>query len=348
MPLVRDLIYFDIDKASSLLSQFEGGLPGETQEKTEAKKDERNLRKYDIPLFKPEFGGITTDTQSQMQTRVLHHDLIQRLEHHLFNANRGLEINQAFEEVPDDISAIHDKVAAATYLKATGWAILEDFERLKTMAAKFNQLAEFFGRCAMANLEQNEEYSRLMVELDAARKQATKQKDRNKKVPQLQQLKKLEEQMRAAVQQQIGGQKLDDWLLEGIGFFIDFFMPGRILLTVYPFQNHRDFHVLSNLKRDCFVDGDLNTVLQAYGNRPNLQLSVLGLVTSVPPDGENPFDPFGGDNSETVPEGRAFEHGFRSIFRQMDELFKFTNYSRYPNVTVHPLAVFRELGETAS
>lgn len=348
MPLVRDLIYFDIDKASSLLSQFEGGLPGETQEKSEAKQDERNVRKYDIPLFKPEFGGITTDTQSQMQTRVLHHDLIQRLEHHLFSANEGLEINQAFQEVPDDIAAIHEKVAASTYLKVTGWAILEDFERLKTMAAKFNQLVEFIGRCSMMGLEQNEEYVKLMSDLDDARKKAAKEKNRNKKATQLQQLKKLEGQVQAAVQEQIGGEKLDDWLLEGIGFFIDFFMPGRILLTVYPFESHIDFHVLSNLKRECFVDGDLNTVLQAYGNRPNRQLSVLGLVTSVPPDGDHPFDPFSGDDDDNVPDDRAVENGFRNMFRQMDELYKFINYSRYPNITVHPLAVFRELGETAS
>ena len=75
MANIRDLIYFDFERAASLLSQIEGGLLQETQAETETGRDERNIRKYDLKVFKPEFGGVSVEKQSVITTRVLHHDL---------------------------------------------------------------------------------------------------------------------------------------------------------------------------------------------------------------------------------------------------------------------------------
>jgi len=36
-----------------------------------------------------------------------------------------------------------------------------------------------------------------------------------------------------------------------------------------------------------------------------------------------------------------FEKAFRGMFGGMDGLENFVKYSRYPNITVHPIAVFR-------
>ena len=100
MTAIRDLIYFDFDKAASLLSQIEGGLPQETQNSNESSKDERNIRKYDIPFFKPEFGGVSAEKQFQIQTRILHHDLIGKIETHLLDGNAGIDINSEFDSHP--------------------------------------------------------------------------------------------------------------------------------------------------------------------------------------------------------------------------------------------------------
>jgi len=78
--VLRDLIYFDFGKSMSLFSQVEGGLLKEITPGTESSKDERSVRKYDLKLFKPEFGGVAAEKTSQLESRVLHHDLLVRLE----------------------------------------------------------------------------------------------------------------------------------------------------------------------------------------------------------------------------------------------------------------------------
>jgi hypothetical protein len=70
---------------------------------------------------------------------------------------------------------------------------------------------------------------------------------------------------------------------------------------------------------------------------------VFGLITSIPGPAEDMFDPMkefeaGGDLADRI----AFEKAFRAIFAGMEGIEALVRYSRYPNVTVHPIAVFRE------
>jgi hypothetical protein len=50
-------------------------------------------------------------------------------------------------------------------------------------------------------------------------------------------------------------------------------------------------------------------------------------------------------NIESLSDKEDFERGFRNLFGSMDGMEAFSRYSRYPNVTVHPLAVFRRIGQ---
>ena len=351
MAEIRDLIYFDFDKAASLLSQIEGGLPQETQDSNETTLDERNIRKYGFLFFKPEFGGASVEKQFQMQTRVLHHDLIGRIEVHLLDGTTGLDVNSEFTESPRDGETIHNRLREAAYVRGTGWAILEDFERLKQIANKFNDLIEFIGRCSMSSLKQNPEFQSVVKELDSARNRAEKVKNPNKRASELRKVKEQELKFSDALLKATGLETLDEWLLDGIQFFIDLFMPNRILLSLFPFEELPSFQILANLKRDCFVDGDLDTILHAYGNRPNVQLTVMGLITSIPPKGGIQFDPFGtindvDDMDEAKSEEEAFERAFRAIFQSFEEFYRFIRYSHWPNVTVHPIALYRNVSSS--
>jgi hypothetical protein len=107
------------------------------------------------------------------------------------------------------------------------------------------------------------------------------------------------------------------------------------------FPECTSFQVLCNLKRECFIDSDLEHLLYGYGNRPNVKLAVFGLITSIPAIGGSTFDPLRefSERTNLSPE-EAFEHAFRAVFGAMDGLEAFVRYSRYPNITVHPLAVW--------
>ena len=92
-------------------------------------------------------------------------------------------------------------------------------------------------------------------------------------------------------------------------------MSSRINFRVYPFTNCPSFQVLCNLKRDCFVDSDLEHLMYGYGNRPNVPLAVFGLVTSLPPEDDPAFDPLAEfETDEALPERVAFEKAFRKMF----------------------------------
>jgi hypothetical protein len=103
------------------------------------------------------------------------------------------------------------------------------------------------------------------------------------------------------------------------------------------------YRFLSNLKRECFVDSDLENVTLAYGTRPNVPLTVLGLVTSIPTPGNETFDPTAGVEQDVHSEEGQLEAAFRGMFRAFEQFERFVRFSRYPRVTVYPIAAFQRL-----
>lgn len=345
-PDLRDLVYFDFDKAASLFSQLEQGLLREVRSSVEAAKDERNVRKYDLKLFKPEFGGIASEKTSRLESRVLHHDLLARVEDALFEHGMAVDINVALAESEVTTQQIRSLLVTAPYLRAEGWSVIEDYERIKKIAADLPAIQEFIGRCSIQSMQQTPEVQSIQQELDNARKKANAEGDRNKKAKELEKLRVAEGKFQTLLREALGWEEVPRWLLDGMGLFINTFMPSRINLRVYPMEGVPQFQVLANLKRDCFIDGDLENVLFAYGTRPNVKLTVLGLITSMPERFGEVFDPmreFEEQGQEPMSAHMSFEKGLRDVFRGLEGLEQLVRFSRFPNVTVYPLAVYRTI-----
>jgi hypothetical protein len=181
----------------------------------------------------------------------------------------------------------------------------------------------------------------LIAEREGKHRAFDAETDKHKKQRLGNEVNRLTEKVQAAVHQMI--QPPDKWLLDGMRLFIETFMPNRINFRVYPFENCPAFQLICNLKRDCFVDQDLEHILYGYSNRPTVPLAVFGLITAIPMEGIDPFDPL--KEFETVTptaDTVVFEKAFRAIFGAMDGIEAFVRYSRYPNISVHPIAVFRQ------
>ncbi len=121
-------------------------------------------------------------------------------------------------------------------------------------------------------------------------------------------------------------------------------MPNRINLRTYPFEQNSRFEILSNLKRECFVDSDLENVTFAYGTRPNVRLTVLGMITSIPSKDNGVFDPMANLEENSGGDEDQFEVSFRRMFRAFEAFERFVRFSHYPNVTVYPIAIYQRLG----
>ena len=91
---IRDFIYLDLPKIASIFSQLTGGLVTGTEIVTGDESDQRNIRKYDLKIFTPEFGGVEKKTSQMTESRIMHHDLFNRLEQLLFEKGYVIDINK--------------------------------------------------------------------------------------------------------------------------------------------------------------------------------------------------------------------------------------------------------------
>jgi hypothetical protein len=342
---LSDLLYFDADKAASIYSQLQGGLVRETQETTEQARDRRRGLGLNLAGFRPELADTTLDRTSVIETRVLHHDLLLQIEETLTSPGAAVDVN-ASDPIPAGVAAARALVEKASYVRAEGYAVIEDYERIQNIAGEFPDLVEFIHRSALSGVEQSDELRTLRSQLELE-KQAALQRPKHQRQAALQKIaakeREFEQAMRDALELE---PPPEQWLIDGIRKWIDVFLPGRITIRVYPFEDLPSFQVLGNLKRDAFVDADLGNLLFAYGTRPNVKLTIFGLVTSLPQAGEAAFDPmaeFVDAVGEESPDEVAFEQAFRGLFEATEGLEGFSRFSRYPNVTLYPLALYRRV-----
>jgi len=342
MPYLRDLLYFDFEKASSIWSQLQWGHLKSFSVTSEEGKEQGVHANLGVPGIAEAGLKIGSgEKRTIIETRILHHDLLNRIEAFLSEYGLVVNLNAALpqdEKSPEKIRAV---IGDTPYVVAKGRSVIEDYQRILLIAERFNNLASFISRSAIENLKQSEQYRALKEAVEESKRQLKNIKDRGQRALAKEQVKRLEEEIGQMLDSQI--YEVDEWVLEGIKLWITTFLPKRINFRVYPFRECPAFQILCNLKRDSFVDQDLEHILYGYGTRPNVELSIFGLITSIPPKGEDAFDPLAEfHNLEELNEEMAFEHAMRNMFSAMEGFEGFTKYSRYPNITVHPIAVYRE------
>ena len=287
-----------------------------------------------------EKGILKGSKGSILETKILHHDLLNRLDSELNKLNLVVNINKDIEKNESNPQKIREAIGTKPYVQAEGWAVIEDYRKISKIASRFNEIIEFVKRCAIQNIP---EYKDLQKQIDVAKKQANLEKNRNKKFIILQKIKTIESTLKGMLKINLDN-KVDDWLLEGIQKWIEIYMANRINFRIYPIVNCPSFQILCNLKTDYFVDQDLEHLLYGYGYRPNIPLTAFGLITSIPQQSELQFDPMAEfkDNNKLTDKAKM-EKAFREMFSAMDEMEDYIRYSRFPNITIHPIAIFRNI-----
>lgn len=332
---IRDLLYFDFDKAASIWSQFEGGL----RERVSITEEEVTERSREGTIGAPgilgaQFSGMDAEKKSILESKVLHHDLLNLLEEKLSKIELVVNLSEKIDVLETSAESIRLTLQNKPYVIAEGWAVIEDYNRISNISERFNDILEFITKGRLTSIETLPEYAKLHQSIEEER-------DRNKKRKLQSELDKVIKQLKMEIQSEIS--PIDDWLIDGIKHWIDTFMPNRINLRIYPAGNCPSFQIISNLKRECFVDQDLEHLLYGYGYRPNIKLSVFGLITSLPSSDGSLFDPMKEFEDESILNDETkWEKAFRGVFGGFDGIENFARYSRYPNITVHPIAVFRE------
>lgn len=341
--LIRDLIYLDFDKTASIYSHLAGGLVTEVEDTYGKNKEKGGGLKAHVLSA----GAKWTDSESSTVKQITHHDLLVDLENILIKEKVAFDLNDEFSDETPEIECIHGTISAKPYVRAEGNCRFHDFHRMQSYLDGLNRIFEFMNQSKLHNLGRVEEFQNLKEQIRNAEHKLAETKDRNKRKTQSKQLEKLKGKIELILEESIGSNKtlgIPDWQVEGIKDVINFLMPNRHNLLLQPFESLQDFQIISNLKRECFLDTDLDNVLFAYGSQPNVLLTIFGLVTSIPVVSD-PQKPVAATKSPQTPanEVKQFEQLFKNFFDMTTQLERFGLFAYYPRVTVYPLAVYRTI-----
>lgn len=341
MKEIRDLVYLDFDKAASIWSQFEGGLRERVSINNDDGKGQKAGVTFGIPkVAEANLGADYSQKRSTLETKILHHDILDRVDKELTESGLVCDVSKSITSSEVSSEYIRETIGDSPYVKATGSCVIENYPRILSICERFNHLVEFISKGGVETIKKSPEFIELQEQINQSNIALKSIKDRNeKKIAQIK-LDALKSASTNLCRTDINN--IDDWLINGIKLWIETFMENRVNFRTYPFAQCPSFQVLCNLKRDCIVDQDPEHLFYGYGNRPNVKLTVFGLITSSPALNASEFDPMSEfETNKPLNDKVAFEQAFRKLFMAMDDIEAFSRYSRYPNITIHPIAIYR-------
>lgn len=335
---IKDILYFDIPKSISIYSQIDQGIITQSIATDESGSSINSSIGVNLKFLEAKIGGDNSGKEGQSITRIPHHDLLNKLQYHIFQSKSCIDLDSI--DI-NNIEDIYSQLEGKSFIKATGWVNIEDYDRLSLIAQRFNSIARFIQECSLANTEDKGEYEKVRKELEAHKRQTSQNKDRNAKAKDTARIAKLEEDLEKLMDGHLNKNSIPEYLVEGVQNFVSTFLPNRINFRFYPYESLPTFEILSNLKREHFVETDIENIIFSYGSRPNLKMTVFGLISSLPRDNEELFDPLKDEIGTN--EHAVFEKAFRGVFRGFEGIEQFVRYSNFPRITINPLAIYREI-----
>ena len=342
MKTIKDLIYFDYDKAKSLNSQLKGGIVSELTKVMEEEGAISSEIGFDIKVLKGKVGGTDKEKTLRTEKIELYHELLNEIEKTLSEKKTLTNINEEFEKSGGSFNDFLKIVPEFTYIKSTGWSSFEDFERFKRILTNFNEIQRLIFASA---LENNPEIIQFKEQINDLRKEI-KSSTKSNKTAELRKLRAIEKNFDKTIEKESGAVFLDEIFIDRVKTFLNTFSPNRLNFRLAPFDVFNDFQILANLKSEYLVNGDFENVIFTYGSRPNVKLSVFGIVTSCPQKEDvrvDLNDEYLGYADDELSDEAVFEKAFRGVFSSFEAFEKFFFVPTFPKISVSPIAIYREV-----
>ncbi len=343
MNTIKDLLYFDLEKARSIISQLKGGLISEISRAFEGESEINSGIGFDLKLISGKIGGSDKEKVIKTEKIELYHELLDEIESKLTEKSYLTNINSSFYEGNGSFNDFMDIVPTMTYIKANGWGQFEDFQRFKRILTNFNDVQRLIFESQVTS---NPEVAQIREQLKDAKKDAGQLKDKNTRNKEVMRLKNLEKNLDKALTARTDMKLLDEGFIEKVKTFLDTFSPNRLNFRLLPLEYFYEFQILSNLKEKYIIDGDFESIIYTYGSRPNIKLTVFGVITSCPRKEENrvnPNDEFIRYADSELTGEQVFDKAFRNIFSSFEAFEKFFFVPTYPKIAVTPIAIYREI-----
>jgi len=342
MKSIKDLIYFDYDKAKSLNSQLNGGVISELTRAIEEEGGITSEIGFDIKVLKGSIGGNEKEKTIRTEKIELYHELLNEIEKSLSDKKILTDINDSFDNGGESFNDFLKKVPEFTYVKSTGWSSFEDFERFKHIMDNFNEIQRLIFASVLDNnpeiIKQKEQINDLRKEIRSSNK--------SNKTSELKKLNAIEKNFDKTIESEAGAVFLDETFIDRVKTFLNTFSANRLNFRLAPFDVFNDFQILANLKSEYLVNGDFENVIYTYGSRPNIKLSVFGIITSCPQKEDirvDLNDEYIGYEDEDLEDEEIFVKAFRGVFSSFEGFEKFFFVPTYPKISISPIAIYREV-----
>jgi hypothetical protein len=339
MKSIKDLIYFDYDKAKSINSQINGGLISEMTRAIEEEGSVNSEIGFDIKVIKAKIGSGDKEKTFKTEKIELFHELLNQVENSLSEKKILKNLNNQFQENDLDIELFLNNLPNLNYIKATGYCSFEDNERFKRIMLNFNDIQRLIHSSA---LENDPEIKKNKSEINDLKKQLKK----NSNHKDLAKLTAIEKNFDKIIEERAEAILLDETFIERIETFLNTFTPNRLNFRLAPLDEYKDFQILSNLKNQYIVNGDFENIIYTYGSRPNIKLTVFGIITSCPAVIDERLDinnDYEGIEKSDLPDEVIFEKAFRNVFSSFENFEKFFFVPSYPKIAISPIAIYREV-----
>lgn len=320
-----------------------GGIVEVIERSKEHSRSADNKRNYDFKVFKHDAGGTENEKGTSKETIKPHHSLLKELEDAL--ATQGYLVDVTKPEIPWSFrdTEFRSQLKDTFCIKVKGRAVIEDYERMKGIATAFPEVVKLINKSQESTLIASPEYITLKEQLSAAEEALKSIKDRNARAVKQNCINDAKDALSNLIAGSNKVGAVDQWILDGMKTWIDTFLPGIVNFRVYPWVDRPDEHVFGHLKRPCFEDADASSLHFTYGSLPTEELTMIGIITSVPPQEGEQFKPLVEFEKTDLVDQETVENGFRGVFRGFDGLEQMIRTCRFPRVLVYPLTVYRSV-----
>ncbi|MCH7410178.1 hypothetical protein MM239_12290 [Belliella sp. DSM 111904] len=342
MGSIKDLIYFDFEKARSLISQLNGGLVSEISRAIENEGELKSNVGFNL-FLKGGIEGRDKEKNIKVEKIDLYHELLNQIEKELQEKKLLIDINEYFMSAKGSFNDFIEKLPSFSFIKSNGWSQFEDFERFKNIFSNFNEIQRMV---YSSGLLDNPEIKKIQEQISDERKNIQLMGDRNVKNKEFGKLKAYEKKFDELLKSHTEIGTLDEVFIERIKMFMDTFSPNRLNFRQIPFDDFNDFQILASLKEKYLVDSSLENIIYTYGTRPNIKLSVFGIITSCPRKEENRVDlsdEYLAFDDKELDEVKSFDKALRNVFKSFEEFEKFFFVPTYPKFAISPIAIYREV-----
>jgi hypothetical protein len=339
-----DYLYVDTRKILSVYNQLTGSIVSAGESASATVHQAEKKKKYDFKIFKSDSGNAAQEGQGAQEQIKPHHTLFQELEQELDNQGQLLDLSgkKMAEKMQD--KAFRTTLKDTFCVKVTGRCVIEHYERMKKISESFPDIAELINQSNKAAVKSTDAYKELVEQIKTREAEIAKIRDRNARNIQQAPLKEQKKKLQDLLENHTKAGVVEQWILDGLRTWIDTFIPGIINLRVYPDPEQMAVQVFGHLKQENFFDMDVGAFHFTYGSVPTEELTMLGIVSSVPNPEDATFNPHQEFQGGELSSKEAVERGFRSVFRGFESFEQMVRTCRYPRVLVSPLLVYREMG----